>query len=424
VLAEQQNDLAQVGVKVPELDRLLTTLSTREAHLLLDNQVTAICQGLMTYTLTITNAGPASPITATLISKLSALETLVSINDAACAASGEDTVTCALDNLTPATPRTLSLTTAIDSCFTGVITQTATVTGPDNVITAVNNRAAAVSTITAPYPRQAQIVYAQSNGQVHELSLIASNNQMLNRDLHLRAAAPVWSPDGSRLAFSGESGISELGGVYSQGSGVWLVDIVKTRAINPRQLVAEAHVNNIAWSADGTKLAYEVAPPGLPHEIRIIKASDGQELSRFPGEQPAWYPDNQSLIIKSCAPDCGLWQVDLDGGNGRQITFGDTDSYPTWSPTGEYLAFSSHRDGNWEIYLLRPADGELLQLTQRPETDTTPVFDSCGQNIYLRTDAFGSWWITVMRLDGSDERKIQEGVGPSDDWGLARPAVF
>jgi hypothetical protein len=28
-----------------------------------------------------------------------------------------------------------------------------------------------------------------------------------------------------------------------------------------------------------------------------------------------------------------------------------------------------------------------------------------------------------MKLDGSDERKVQEGVGFSDDWGLARPAV-
>ncbi|MBE7472151.1 MAG: hypothetical protein DPW09_35495 [Anaerolineae bacterium] len=422
-LNEQQDSLAEAGVEVPELDRLLTTLSTREARLLLDNQVTAIGNGLITYTLTITNAGPASPISATLISQLSPLERLVSISDAACASPTGATVACTLDNLTTNRARNLSLTTAIDPCFTGTLTQTATLNGPDHLITPANNQAAAVSTITAPYPRPAQIVYAQSRGVEHDLSLIASNNRLLNADLHVRAAAPAWSPDGTRLAFSGQTGISELGGIYGQGNGVWLVEVTNAQARNPRQLVAQAHVNNIAWSPDGTKLAFEVAAPGLHHEIRVVKASDGQELGRFPGEQPAWYPDSQKLIIKSCAPDCGLWQVNLQGDNGQQITSGDTDSYPIWSPGGDYLAFSSRRDGNWEIYLLRQSDNELLRLTRRPETDTTPAFDSCGQNLYLRTDAFGSWWITVMKLDGSDERKIQADVGPSEDWGLARPAV-
>lgn len=422
-LQVQQNSLAQAGVSVPELDRLLTSLSAREARLLLDNQVTAISSGLITYTLTITNAGPASPISATLVSQLSPLEKLVSVSDAACTSPTGETVACTLDNLTANSSRNVSLTTAIDPCYTGTLTQTTTVNGPEHIITTANNQASAVSTITAPYPRPAQIVFVQSRAVEHELSLMASDNRILNADLHVRAAAPAWSPDGTTLAFSGESGISELGGIYGQGSGVWLVDVINAQVRNPRQLIAQAHVNNIAWSPDGTKLAFEVAAPGLPSEIRVVKVADGQEVGRFPGEQPAWYPDSQKLIVKSCTPDCGLWQVNLQGGSERQITSGDTDSYPIWSPNGDYLAFSSQRDGNWEIYLLRQADGKLLRLTRRPETDTTPVFDSCGQNVYLRTDAFGSWWITVMQLDGSDEYKIQADVGPSEDWGLARPAV-
>ncbi len=422
-LQEQQNNLTEAGVSVPELDRLLTSLSTREARLLLDNHVTAIGSGLITYTLTITNAGPASPISATLTSQLSPQERLVSISDSTCTSPTGETVACTLDNLTTNRARSLSLTTAIDPCYTGTLTQTATVNGPEHIITTVNNQAAAVSTITAPYPRPAQIVFVQSRTVEHDLSLMASDNRILNTDLHERAAAPAWSPDGSMLAFSGQSGISELGGIYGQGSGVWLVEVSNAQVRNPRQLVAQDHVNNIAWSPDGTRLAFEVAAPGLHREIRVVNAGDGQEVGRFPGEQPAWYPDSRGLIIKSCAPDCGLWQVNLQGGSGQQITSGDTDSYPIWSPNRDYLAFSSRRDGNWEIYLLRPADGELLRLTRRPETDTTPVFDSCGQNVYLRTDAFGSWWITVMKLDGSDERKIQADVGPSEDWGLARPAV-
>jgi TolB protein len=188
--------------------------------------------------------------------------------------------------------------------------------------------------------------------------------------------------------------------------------------------MAQDHLKALDWSPDGAKLAVEVGIPNLPHEIVVLDAQDGQELSRFPGEQPAWSPDSRTLIIKSCSPGCGLWQVEIDGSPVKQITSNGTDSYPAWSPDGQYLAFSSlQRAGNWEIYWLRLADEHIFQVTDRPGTDTTPVFGPCGQEIYLRTDEYGSWWITAVKLDGSDEYKIREGVGPTNDWGLARPAV-
>jgi TolB protein len=129
-------------------------------------------------------------------------------------------------------------------------------------------------------------------------------------------------------------------------------------------------------------------------------------------------------VIKSCEPGCGLWLVDTQGKIQQQITNNGTDSYPAWSSDGHYLAFSaSERDNNWEIYLLDWANDQLTRLTHRQGTDTTPVFGPCSQEIYLRTDQYGGWWITAMKLDGSDEYKVQEGVGSTSDWGLARPAV-
>jgi Tol biopolymer transport system component len=131
-------------------------------------------------------------------------------------------------------------------------------------------------------------------------------------------------------------------------------------------------------------------------------------------------------VIKSCAPECGLWKVGFDGAGGELLTSDSTDSYPTWSSTGEYIVFASRaRNGNWEIYRLRLADGELSRLTFRPGTDTAPVFSSDGLEIYFRTDTFGkSWQIVAMSVDGENERTIIDNVGQSNDWGMARPDVY
>jgi TolB protein len=265
------------------------------------------------------------------------------------------------------------------------------------------------------------VVYVQSNGQSHSLGLVSSAGQLINADLHRRAAAPAWSPDGSQIAFYGEQGINDLGGIYAQGSGIWLIEVPSNSV---RLLFQRDHVTNVNWSPDGTKLAFEIGPPGVTHEILIIDPGDSQVISQFAGEQPAWSPNSNELVIKSCLPECGLWQVGLDGTSRQLLTDNSTDSYPTWSANGSYIAFASRsRDGDWEIYRLSLPTGEPERLTFSAGTDTTPVFSPDSLEIYFRTDASGSWQIRALAVDGSRERLVKEDVGFSDDWGLARPAV-
>ena len=270
-------------------------------------------------------------------------------------------------------------------------------------------------------PRPATVVYVVGTGLTHTLGLASSAGVILNGDLHSFAAAPAWSPDGTTIAFFGEPGINQLGGIYGQGSGIWLMELASAGL---QQLYSSDHISNINWSPDGARLAFEFGSPGVSHEVFVIDAASGQELNRFAGEQPAWHPEGGRLAVKSCLPECGLWQVNLDGTGPRRLTDDSTDSYPAWSPDGRYLAFSSRfRDGDWEVYRQSLADESMLRLTNRPGTDTTPVFSSDSLEIYLRTDAFGDWQVRVMAVDGSNERPVVTGIGPSENWGLARPAV-
>jgi Tol biopolymer transport system component len=433
-LVKQQANLAQAQVVVPELDRLLETVEEtpppvanipREAELQLDYQATTVSPGMITYEITVANSGPFAPATAKLTSRLSPAETLVSADESRCTVSGNGEVTCTLDQLQKGEPLNLTLTTKVDPCYSGMVEHTATLEGAAG-LTNLNpeQQVVARTDFTAPFPRSAQIAYVQSNERRHDLGLVASTANPLNLELHVHAAAPAWSPDGTRLAFFGEEGISESGGIYTSGNGLWVINVTGTQGQNPRLLSKLDHIKNIAWSPDGLKIAVEVGPPDLPHEIYIVNAQNGHEISRFPGEQPAWSPNSQRLVIKSCEPGCGLWLVNTQGKVQQQVTTNGTDSYPVWSPDGQYLAFSSSdRDNNWEIYLLDWTNDQITRLTHRQGTDTTPVFGPCSQEIYLRTDQYGGWWITAMKLDGSDEYKVQEGVGSTPDWGLARPAI-
>ena len=273
-----------------------------------------------------------------------------------------------------------------------------------------------------PTPRPATVVYAQGFGDNHMLGLVTSSGDVINPTLHPRASAPTWSPDGRRVAFFGEPGLSELGGIYAQGNGVWILEVSTG---NLQFFFASDHVKSMDWAPVGDKLAVEIGPPGVPHQIVVIDTRDGQEIGRFSGEQPAWNPAGQELVVKSCAPECGLWKVGYDGGGGVLLTSDSTDSYPTWSSTGEYLVFTSRaRTGDWEIYRLRFANGDMRQLTFRQGSDTTPIFSPDGLEIYFRTDAFGGWQIRAMSIDGRRERVVVQEAGPSNDWGLARPDIF
>ena len=188
--------------------------------------------------------------------------------------------------------------------------------------------------------KAARVVYVQHRGSSHYLAMAASNGEPLDADLHQFAGAPSWAPNGSQVAFFGEQGISELGGDYSNGNGIWVLD-ADTATQPARQIRAEDHVKNLTWS-----------------------------------------PNSQQLTIKTCAPECGLWLIHFSGEVVKQLTTHGSDSYPHWSGTNQ-LAFCSNRDNDWEIYNLDVSSGALTRVTNRPGTDITPVYSREGAEIYL-----------------------------------------
>lgn len=86
-----------------------------------------------------------------------------------------------------------------------------------------------------------------------------------------------------------------------------------------------------------------------------------------------------------------------------------TDAYPSWSPDGEWIAYMSTADGDFDIYAVAPQLGERRQLTDAPGRDGTPVWSPDGSRIAFQSFRDGHSQIYVMNADGSDQRNVSNG---------------
>ncbi|HVH08461.1 MAG TPA: PKD domain-containing protein [Gemmatimonadales bacterium] len=155
-------------------------------------------------------------------------------------------------------------------------------------------------------------------------------------------AAPAWSPDCSKIAFTKDPGGNmQIFVMNADGTGV-------TQLTN----VANANSKSPAWSPDGTRIAFQSdrdAPSGDPelYEIYVMSA-DGTGVTRL--------------------------TTDLVGfTNAMYTTYGrPTSEHPTWSPDGTQIAFHSNRDGHYQIYFINADGTGETRLTTDSSADRFP----------------------------------------------------
>jgi Tol biopolymer transport system component len=77
--------------------------------------------------------------------------------------------------------------------------------------------------------------------------------------------------------------------------------------------------------------------------------------------------------------------MQADGSGQRRLTnHPGRDASPAWSPDGHRIAFASERDGNREIYLVRPDGGNLQRLTHQPAGDDYPLWSPDGAHLAVQ----------------------------------------
>ncbi len=180
-------------------------------------------------------------------------------------------------------------------------------------------------------------------------------------------------------------------------AGVWIMNADYTG----ERVVIPADAAYPSFSPDGSRLAL------TGDGIYIINSNGGGLRYLTDGEYADWSPVNSWIVHRAChGGGCGLWETNVDSGEQRRLTSGGSDGQPAWSPNGQQIAYISQDDGNFEIYRIDADGSNKVRLTNSPSSDGLPVWSPDGQWIAFRSDRGGGWAIYVMRADGSDVRKV------------------
>ncbi len=228
-------------------------------------------------------------------------------------------------------------------------------------------------------------------------------------------AGPVWSPDGTRLAY-----VSDRDG--SPQIYVRWVDSGETAKLTALPNAP----TGLAWSPDGTRLAFASFVPGTKPKVDGMPAApEGAKWADAPVvHDRLMYRFNARGYLKPGFSQ--LFIVAADGGAPRQLTTGDFPfgetlfggSTPVWTPDGKHLLLSGNLRTdfeydplNSEVYEISVADGSFKPLTTRQGPDGAPAVSPDGRLIAFtgfddRRQGHQTTLLSVMNRDGSNVRVL------------------
>jgi len=111
-----------------------------------------------------------------------------------------------------------------------------------------------------------------------------------------------------------------------------------------------------------------------------------------------------------------IWSADESGQNVQRLTVNKArDAYPKFSPDGKWIAFSSDRNGNLDVFIIASGGGTAKQLTYHSADDTVLGWTPDGRGVLFSSQRGEDFMaqLYIVSVDGGMPTKAGPDMGNS-----------
>ncbi len=196
----------------------------------------------------------------------------------------------------------------------------------------------------------------------------------------------TWSPDGSKIAYSG--------GLPDDHDSKGDILVVDGDGSNPRRVAGwdDSTDEFLSWSPDGTEIVFASNHGLASDEVRTLwvtslKDSRTRPLTRLQETpyyttdvHPGWSPDGKTIVFQSNrgtgnSRGVTVWLVDRDGKNLRRL-MDASGEFPSWSPDGRHIAVG----GTHGITIVDARGGDARTIATELGYTAFPVWSTYPQD--------------------------------------------
>jgi len=264
-----------------------------------------------------------------------------------------------------------------------------------------------------------------TNGLVGLAGVDGGNERVIHRVDNVALAGIRFSPDGEWVACNvGQFGLSE-------GSGKSIL-LLRKDGSETRQLFPPLSGGDLSvpvWLRSGREIIYAQGESVTTVSIGTTLVNSGatrfwrQDVNGGQAGVLFWTPSlvrvvdllsAGRLVFDAATAKENLLEYDLSstGAGGVPLSQGASlDRQPTYSPDGAWIAFSSNRSGNLDIWTRSTATGAIRRLTDDDADDWDPAYTPDGERMIWTSRRSGNFEIWMSNADGSGARQVtRDGV--------------